>query len=93
MGAFGGDHHIRATWCRSPPSAPQQRVRPFAGQDVVVIGDTPNDIACGRAAGARTVAVATGPFSVAELHEHGADVVLESLADTEAAVAAILGSR
>ena len=92
VGAFGSDHHIRSNLVPIAAARAEQRYgRPFAGQDVVVIGDTPNDIACGRAAGARTVAVATGPFSVAELQGHGADVVLESLADTEAAVAAILG--
>jgi phosphoglycolate phosphatase len=94
VGAFGSDHHIRTNLVPIAAARAAQRYgRPFAGQDVVVIGDTPNDIACGRAAGARTVAVATGPFSVEELSAHGADVVLESLADTEAAVAAILGSR
>ena len=58
--------------------------------DIVVIGDTPNDIDCGRAAGARTIAVASGPFVVDDLRAHGADVVLASLADTEAVIAAIL---
>ena len=53
--------------------------------------DTPNDIDCGRAAGARTIAVATGPYGADELRAHGADAVLPSLADTAAAVAAILG--
>jgi phosphoglycolate phosphatase len=32
-----------------------------------VIGDTPRDIACAHADGARSVAVATGPFGVEEL--------------------------
>jgi len=58
---------------------------------VVVIGDTPNDIDCGRAAGARTVAVATGPFGVDDLRAHGADVVLPNLADIETVLEAILG--
>jgi phosphoglycolate phosphatase len=90
-GAFGSDHHIRANLAPIAAGRAAQRYgRPFSGQDVVVIGDTPNDIDCGRAAGARTVAVATGPFSVADLQAHGADVVLESLADSEATVRAIL---
>jgi len=93
-GAFGSDHHIRANLVPIAAGRAARRYgRPFAGQDVVVIGDTPNDIACGRAAGARTVAVATGPFSVQELQAHGADVVLESLADSEAAIRAILDKR
>ena len=51
-------------------------------EQVVVIGDTPLDIGCARAAGARSVAVATGPFDAAELRSHGADRVLPDLADT-----------
>jgi phosphoglycolate phosphatase len=90
-GAFGSDHHIRANLVPIAAGRAAQRYgRPFSGKDVVVIGDTPNDIDCGRAAGVCTVAVATGPFSVAELQAHGADVVLESLADSDAAIHAIL---
>ena len=60
------------------------------GGDVVIIGDTPNDIACGKAHGARTVAVATGPFSVADLAAHHPDAVLADLADLDAVTRAIL---
>ena len=49
---------------------------------VVVIGDTPLDIRCARAGGAWSVAVATGSFDAAELRSHGADRVLQDLADT-----------
>jgi phosphoglycolate phosphatase len=42
----------------------------------VVIGDTPRDIACARADEVRCIAVATGPFTTAELAD--ADVVLAS---------------
>lgn len=50
------------------------------GERMVVIGDTPHDVACGQVIGARTVAVATGPgYGVAELEAAGADVVLEEL--------------
>ncbi len=64
--------------------------RIFDGQDVVIVGDTPFDVACGRPIGARSVAVATGRHSEAELEEAGADVVLPSFADREASVAALL---
>ena len=50
--------------------------------DVVVIGDTPNDVACARAVGARAIAVATGTYSVEQLRETGAPVVLQDLSDT-----------
>jgi phosphoglycolate phosphatase-like HAD superfamily hydrolase len=49
---------------------------------VVVIGDTPHDIACAAAAGARSIAVATGGHTTAELSAAGADVVLDDLSDT-----------
>ena len=42
----------------------------------MIIGDTPRDIACARADGVRCIAVATGPFTAAQLAD--ADVVLES---------------
>jgi phosphoglycolate phosphatase-like HAD superfamily hydrolase len=45
----------------------------------VVIGDTPHDVRCGRAAGARTLAVATGAYGVEELRGHGAWLVLPEL--------------
>jgi phosphoglycolate phosphatase len=53
----------------------------------VVIGDTPLDIACAQAGGARSIAVATGSHSVEQLRAAGADVVLEDLSDTERVVA------
>jgi phosphoglycolate phosphatase len=49
---------------------------------VLVIGDTPHDVACAAAAGATSLAVATGGFDVDALRAAGGDVVLEDLADT-----------
>ena len=56
----------------------------FAGSDAIVIGDTPLDVACAKAGGARSIAVATGNHTVDELRESGADVVFEDLSDTQA---------
>ena len=50
---------------------------------VIVIGDTPHDIECARVSGARSIAVATGGYSMAQLKEAGADEVLPDLSDTE----------
>jgi phosphoglycolate phosphatase-like HAD superfamily hydrolase len=44
-----------------------------------VIGDTPHDVAAGKAIGARTIAVATGSYTAAELAEHEPWTVLERL--------------
>jgi phosphoglycolate phosphatase len=90
-GAYGSDHHLRANLVPVAAARAERRYGwPFAGRDVVVIGDTPNDIDCGRAAGARTVAVATGPFGVEALRGHNPDAVLPSLADADLVVKAIL---
>jgi phosphoglycolate phosphatase-like HAD superfamily hydrolase len=61
-------------------------VRP--GQ-VVIVGDTPFDIACALAGGARSLGVATGSHRAGEFLGAGADVVFETLADTAAVIEAI----
>src|SRR4051794_25083237 len=92
IGAYGSDHHRRNELVPIAAARAAQRYgRAFAGAAVVVIGDTPHDIDCGRAGGARTIAVATGPFPADALRAHGADIVLENLTDTDAVIAAILG--
>jgi phosphoglycolate phosphatase-like HAD superfamily hydrolase len=53
----------------------------------VVVGDTEHDIACARAAGARVVAVATGPRTRAELEGLGADLALDDLTGTSELIA------
>ena len=57
----------------------------------MLIGDTPLDIEAARLTGARSVGVATGGFSPAELSAAGADAVLPDLADTARVLAAIAG--
>jgi phosphoglycolate phosphatase-like HAD superfamily hydrolase len=60
--------------------------------DAIIIGDTPLDIACAKAGGARSIGVATGSHSVEQLREAGADIVFEDLSDTEAVLSALLPS-
>jgi phosphoglycolate phosphatase len=50
---------------------------------IIVIGDTPHDIACAKCAGARSVAVATGGYSMDDLRAAGADEVVADLSDTQ----------
>lgn len=58
--------------------------RPLRARDAVVIGDTPHDVACAKAHGCRSLAVATGTFSVELLQRSGADWVQEDLSDLAA---------
>ncbi|WIG61722.1 MAG: hypothetical protein OJF49_004470 [Ktedonobacterales bacterium] len=54
--------------------------RDFTPEHIYVVGDTPDDVACGVANGLRTVAVATGPVhSLAELRAAGADYAYDDL--------------
>lgn len=90
VNAFGSDHEVRAEL----PAIAHRRMQEnfgvvLAGRDVVVIGDTPADISCGRALGARAIAVATGRYSVDELRTHEPFAVFETLADTRAVLDAI----
>jgi phosphoglycolate phosphatase len=92
VGAFGSDDHDRE---QLVPVA-LERLRRLRGRDldpgqVWVVGDTPRDLACARAGGARCLLVATGRFELAELQGLGADEVLTDLSDT-AAVTRLLRS-
>ncbi len=56
----------------------------FSPEDTWVVGDTPFDIGCARAFGARAIAVATGRHTAAELHASAPDGVLPDLRDPAA---------
>jgi len=52
---------------------------PPGADQIVIVGDTPHDIDCAKAHGARALAVATGPFGRETLADAGADLALETL--------------
>jgi phosphoglycolate phosphatase len=84
-GAFGGDSPNRNDLV--PIAMARARdcgiadVRP---SDVIVVGDTPNDVECALVVGATPVGVATGTYSVDQLREAGAEIVFPDLSDTGA---------
>ena len=86
-GAFSDDHHDRNELVPIARSrAETYDIPPEAIERVIVIGDTPHDIECARVAGARSIAVATGGYTVEQLREAGADHVLQDLSDTQGVV-------
>lgn len=91
LGAFGSDSAHRPDL---PSIAAARALRYFGraphGAEVVIIGDTPADVACGAGINARAVAVATGSYSVAELECTGAYATFPTLVDTSAVLKAIL---
>jgi phosphoglycolate phosphatase len=79
-GAFGDDHEERgeiAAIARQRGSRVLQE--PLRGDQVLVIGDTPLDIRCARAIGAKVLAVATGGARIEELFRHQPDWAVEDL--------------
>jgi phosphoglycolate phosphatase-like HAD superfamily hydrolase len=91
VGAYGSDAAHRPDL---PPIAARRAARFFGheprGDAVVIIGDTPADIACGSCLQARALAVATGDYSVADLQACGPHAVFEDLSDTERVLTSIL---
>lgn len=90
VGAYGSDSAHRPDL---PPIAARRAEAYFgrvpAGPEVVIIGDTPADIACGECIDARALAVATGGYSVADLAACGPHAVFEDLSDTDRVIDAI----
>ena len=90
-GAFSDDHHDRNELVPIAKSRAETYDIPGDAIDrVIVIGDTPHDIECARVAGAKSVAVATGGYTMQQLKDAGADEVLEDLSNTEMVVSLLL---
>ena len=84
FGAFADDHQDRnrlGSFARA--RAKEKHGREFSPSQIDVIGDTPRDIACGKAIGARTIAVATGTWSREELAKYQPDFLIDDLSDVE----------
>jgi Predicted phosphatases len=77
--AFGDNCLTRADIAARALASVKKRYPASRPEDIIIIGDTPNDISCGKTIGARTVAVATGRYSVPELAVHSPWWVLERL--------------
>ncbi len=85
QGGFGTDAEARE---ELPPIA-RERAGGWPRERTVVIGDTPNDIACARADGLRVVAVTTGPFDAEAWR--GADAVASSVSELRETLASWAG--
>jgi phosphoglycolate phosphatase-like HAD superfamily hydrolase len=92
VGAYGSDSAHRPDL----PAIATQRAAPHfgrepRGREVVIIGDTPADVTCGRAIAARAIGVATGAYPPEALTEAGAHAAFIDLSDTPRVLEAILG--
>lgn len=92
LGAFGSDSAHRPDL----PAVAQRRAKEelaldVSGHDIVIVGDTPADVTCGNGVGARSIGVATGSYSVAQLMEAGAYAAFLDLSNTQAVLGAVFG--
>jgi phosphoglycolate phosphatase-like HAD superfamily hydrolase len=91
FGAFADDSHLRDELGPFALRRAKEKLGiDFPPERVFVIGDTPHDIACGKAIGAKTIAVATGNFSVEELAALSPTHVFKDFSDTQALLKVIL---
>jgi len=93
VNAFGSDHEHRPEL----PAIAQRRAGETLGLDIagdrlVVIGDTPADIECGRSLGARAIGVASGHYTVEQLQSHKPYAVFPSLKNTQHVLETILNA-
>ena len=84
-GAFADDHEDRDKIAAVAKKRGGRVLgKKLRGEEVVVIGDTPLDIRCGRAIGAKVLAVATGGATLEELSKHTPDWAVRDLREITA---------
>lgn len=93
VGAYGSDDADR----RRLPAIACARARAQTGHDfafdrVTIVGDTPLDVDCARACGARAVAVATGHHPAEELAAHSPDLLFADFGEVPGVLRALAGS-
>lgn len=85
FGGFAGDGEERADILRAAHRRAQTHLgQPVAEQHVLVVGDTPRDVAAAHVVGMRVMGVATGRYTAHQLAQAGADDVLNSLEQADA---------
>lgn len=90
FGAYADDHHDRNELGHFARQRARERLGfEFAPADVFVLGDTPHDIQCGKVIGAKTIGIATGNFTRAQLQTHAPDFVFDDLSDVASVLAVI----
>ena len=79
-GGFGDDHEDRNVIARIARDRGSEMLkRKLKGEEILVIGDTPLDVACGKAIEAKVLAVGTGKFAAHELAKYNPEWAVENL--------------
>lgn len=89
LGGYGSDHLLRAELVRTAQRRLGDAVGQIDPERTWVVGDTPRDLDCARAAGVRCLLVATGTNPIEKLDGLGADAALPDLTDVDRVLAAL----
>lgn len=91
FGAFGENARQRSDLPQRALDAAEKKYgHKFIRKEIVIIGDTPNDIHCGRHLHVRTISVATGPFTLEQLQTEKPDFAFPDFKDKAKVIEAIL---
>lgn len=92
IGGYGAERGARSELVAvARRKAQQKHGAEIPVHETVVVGDTPLDVEAAHAAGARAVAIATGPYGLDELRQARPDAALEDMRDTSALLDALSG--
>ncbi len=79
-GAFGDDHEDRNCIADTAKKRGEALAgQTLSGEEILVIGDTPLDIACGKSIGAKVLAVGTGNYTRQELQQCGPEWAVDNI--------------
>jgi len=90
VGAFGNTSEKRSDLAMKAIKGAERKFKTkIDKKDVFVIGDTPRDIESGKETGVRTIAMATGPFTLFELKKHNPDYAFADFSEKDKIVQAM----
>jgi phosphoglycolate phosphatase-like HAD superfamily hydrolase len=84
FGAFGSDSKVRSELVGIALKRAEDKYGiTYKNKNVIIIGDSPHDVLCGKSYGVTSIAVATGHSSAKELKSYEPDYVFRDLGDYE----------
>jgi len=90
FGAYADDHHDRNQLGHFARERARERHGvEFPPERIFVLGDTPHDVSCARAVGAKAVAIATGNYPRERLAAAAPDFLFDDLSDVPAVLCAL----
>ncbi|MDD3984749.1 MAG: HAD hydrolase-like protein [Methanobacterium sp.] len=90
FGGFGDKVIKRRNLVKDAITESEKYIGKINYKNIFLVGDTPRDIVAGQKLGVKTIAVATGDFTIEEINNTGADFILNNLKETKKVLNIIL---